>query len=88
MTSSDGWMIPKASVQMIKKGSAKSVTVETNDLGDYSSCLSPGIYQVFAKAPGYKAKKRKEIKVDESSKAIIDFVMDHDGTVIIDRIHP
>jgi len=73
---------------MVKKGSPKPVTVETNDLGEYSSCLSPGVYQVVAKSVGYKTKTRKEIKVDESSKAIIDFVMDHDGAVNIDRIHP
>ncbi len=88
VTSSEGWVIPKASIQMIRKDVEKGVTVETDDLGEYSSCLSPGIYEVFAKAPGYKSRKRSKIKVDDSSKAIIDFVMEHDGTVIIDRIHP
>jgi hypothetical protein len=88
VTSSEGWLIPKASIQMIKKGVEKAVTIQTDDLGEYSSCLSPGIYEVFAKAPGYKGKKRSKIEVDESSKATIDFVMEHDGTVNIDRIHP
>lgn len=88
VTSLEGWVIPKASIRIISKDVEKLVTVETNDLGEYSSCLSPGIYEVFAKAPGYKSKKRSKIKVDESSKALIDFVMEHDGTVIIDRIHP
>ena len=66
---------------MIRKGAEKAVTIQTDDLGEYSSCLSAGIYEVIAKAPGYKGKKRSKIQVDESSKAIIDFVMEHDGTV-------
>jgi Carboxypeptidase regulatory-like domain len=81
VTSSEGWVIPKASIQMIRKGVETAVTIQTDDLGEYSSCLSSGIYEVFAKAPGYKGKKRSKIQVDESSKAIIDFVMEHDGTV-------
>jgi hypothetical protein len=87
-TSPQGWVIPKATILLVNKATKETTTVETDNSGEYRICLPSGTYDVLAKALGYKPAKRKSIKVDASSKAIIDFVMKQDGTVIVDRLHP
>ena len=88
VTSVEGWVIPKASVRFLKKSTKNSTNVESDANGEYSACLSPGVYDVFAKALGYKPAKRKSIKVDASAKNLIDFVMKHDESGWVDREHP
>lgn len=87
-TSPQGWVIPKATIRLLNRVTKQTTNVETDNGGEYTVCLASGTYDVLANAMGYKPSKRKSIKVDASSKAIIDFVMKQDGTVVVDRLHP
>jgi len=87
-TSRQGWVIPKATIRLVNKATKQTINVETDNSGDYTVCLSSGTYDVLANVKGYKSAKRKSINVDAASKAIIDFVLKLDGTIIIDRLHP
>ena len=87
-TSPQGWVIPDARIRLVNKATKQTTSVETDNSGNYRVCLPSGTYDVLANAIGYKPAKRKSIKVDATSKAIIDFVMKQDGTVIVDRLHP
>ena len=87
-TSPQGWVIPKATIRLVNKATKQTTTVETNNSGDYTVCLSSGTYDVLANAMGYKPAKRKSIKVDAASKAIIDFVLKQNGSVNVDRLYP
>jgi hypothetical protein len=79
--SPQGWVIPKAKIRLVNKATKQTTNVETDNSGEYTVCLSSGAYDVFANALGYKPAKGKSIEVDASSKYIIDFVMEQDGTV-------
>ena len=81
-------MIPKVSVRFLNKSNKRNIGIESNDSGEYSACLSPGTYDVFASVFGYKVVTRKSIKVDASSKNRIDFVMKRDQSGWVDREHP
>jgi hypothetical protein len=81
-------VIPKATILSVNKSSKQTISVETDENGEYTICLPSGTYDALASAMGYKRAKRKSIKADGSSKAIIDFVLKQSGTVIIDRVHP
>ena len=85
-TSPQGWLIPKATILFVNKSSKQKTSVETDERGEYTICLSAGMYDVIANAIGYKSVRRKAIQVDESSKATIDFVLKQSG--LVDRIHP
>jgi hypothetical protein len=87
-TSPQGWLIPKAMIRLVNKATKQATNVEADNNGDYTVCLLSGTYDVLANAMGYKRAKRKSIKVDATSKVMIDFVMKQDGTVIVDRLHP
>jgi hypothetical protein len=82
VTSPQGWVIPKATILLINKRSKQTINVETDENGEYTICLSAGMYDVLATAAGYKRGKRKSIQVDESSKATIDLVLKQNGTVM------
>lgn len=75
VTSEEGWMIPNVKIRFLERASKQSTNVESNGEGVYTACLSPGRYDVLADAMGFKPAKRKSIKVEMSSKNIIDFVM-------------
>jgi hypothetical protein len=81
-------LIPKATIFLVNRRSKQMTKVETDENGEYTICLSAGLYDVFVSAVGYKPAKRKSIEVDESSKGTIDLVLKQNGTVNIDRIHP
>ncbi len=68
-------MIPNVRIRFLDRASKRSTNVESNGEGVYTACLSPGAYDVFADAMGFKPAKRKSIKVEMSSKNVIDFVM-------------
>ena len=68
-------MIPNVKIRLLDRASKRSTSVESNGEGVYTACLSPGRYDVLADAMGFKRAKRKSIKVEMSSKNIIDFVM-------------
>src|SRR5690349_11603787 len=68
-TSPQGWVIPKATIRLVNKTTKQTTSVETDNSGGYTVCLSPGTYDVLANALGYKPAKRKSIKVDAASKA-------------------
>lgn len=87
-TSVEGWVIPKVTIRLLNKATKQTTTVETDASGNYTACLQVGTYDVLASTLGYKQVKRKSIKVDVSSKALIDFVMKHDASGWVDRQHP
>lgn len=51
-------------------------------------CLRPRVYDVFAEALSFKQAKRKSIRVDESSKSTIDFVLKKAKPVVVDPAQP
>ena len=87
-TSVEGWVIPKATIRLLNKATKQTLAVETDASGNYTACLPVGTYDVLASSLGYKKAKRKSIKVDASSKALVDFVMKHDASGWVDRQHP
>jgi hypothetical protein len=87
-TSIEGWVIPKVTIRLLNKATKQTATVETDASGNYTACLPVGTDDVLASTLGYKQSKRKSIKVDASSKALIDFVMKHDASGWVDRQHP
>ena len=87
-TSIQGWLIPAASIRFINKATKQGRAVETDANGEYSACLESGTYDLVATAMGYKAAKRKSIKVEARGWNMVDFVMKQDGTVIVDSLHP
>ena len=88
VTSPQGWVVSKATILLVNKRSKQTTKVETDETGEYTICLSLGVYDVLATAMGYKPAKRKSIEVDESTKATIDFVLKQNGTSIVYRIPP
>jgi hypothetical protein len=86
VTSIQGWLIPAATIRFINKATRQSSTVETDDNGEYSACLAPGSYDVVPTANGYKAAKRKSIKVEAEGQNAVGFVMKPNGKV--DSVHP
>jgi len=80
--------VSKATILLVNKRSKQTTKVETDETGEYTICLSLGVYDVLATAMGYKPAKRKSIEVDESTKATIDFVLKQNGTSIVYRIPP
>ena len=83
-TSIQGWLIPAATIRFINRATKQSNTIETDANGEYSVCLESGTYDLVATAMGYKAAKRKSIKVAAKGRNVVDFVMKQDGTVIVD----
>lgn len=83
MTTPEGWVIPNVKVRFFNKVTKQSENVTTDEIGQYSRCLSPGFYDVVATAPGFKPSKRK-VKVEKSTKHIIDFPMKR-GKVLISQ---
>jgi hypothetical protein len=75
VTTEEGWMVPNVRIRSLDRATKQSTNVESNGEGVYIACLSPGNYDVFADAMGFKRAKRKSIKVEMSSKSVIDFVM-------------
>ena len=75
VTTEEGWMIPNVRIRLLDRATKQSTNVESDGEGVYTACLSPSKYDVFADAMGFKRAKRKSIKVEASSKSVIDFVM-------------
>jgi hypothetical protein len=75
VTTVEGWLIPHVTIRSVNKLTKQSDNVRTDDKGEYAACLPPGTYDIFATALGFKPMKRKSLKIDAASRAIIDFTM-------------
>lgn len=75
VTTPEGWVIPGAKVELLNKETKQSTNVATEDKGEYSACLSAGLYDVTVTSPGFKTAKRKAIRVENAIRSIIDFPM-------------
>jgi hypothetical protein len=75
VTTVEGWLIPHVTIRSVNKLTKQSDNVRTDDKGEYTACLPPGTYDIFATALGFKPMKRKSLKIDAASRAIIDFTM-------------
>lgn len=79
VTTPEGWLIPMARVYFVNKETRKNTTVESNEEGLYSACLSAATYDVTVDAPGFKKAKRKDIKVNYGERSVIDFPLKRSG---------
>jgi hypothetical protein len=75
VTTEEGYLIPAANIRLANKENKQIKNVQTDGEGEYTICLEAGVYDVLAEAGGFKPVKRKSIKVEASTKNIIDFVL-------------
>ena len=79
VTTPEGWLIPMAKIILVKRETKQTTNVQTEENGQYATCLSPGTYNVTVIAPGFKTAKRKAVTVENAIKSIIDFPMKRGG---------
>lgn len=88
LTTEEGWLIPGAYIRLANKATKQIRQVQSDDKGEYTICLTAGVYNVFADSLGFKPAKRQSIKVETSVRNIIDFVMKRGRPIVVDERHP
>jgi hypothetical protein len=73
VTTPEGWMIPMARIYFFNKETKKNTNVESDQDGQYTTCLTRGTYDVSVNAQEFKSAKRKRITVEDGVRSIIDF---------------
>ena len=69
-------MILGATIRLVGHTTKTSVSVKTNDSGEYTADLEPELYDVEAEAYGFKKAKRKNILVQPEARSFVDFMLE------------
>jgi hypothetical protein len=72
VTTVDGWLLPNATITALRKEGKKILTTQTttNADGEFTLCLTPGIYDISAYQPGLQTSFRKSIDIGEGRNAV------------------
>lgn len=76
VTDPSGAVIVGASVHLVARATRRTVSVNTNDSGEYAADLEPEIYDVEAEAAGFKKARRKYIPVQREARSFVDFMLE------------
>lgn len=76
VTDPSGALILGATIRLVGHTTKTSVSVKTNDSGEYTADLEPELYDVEAEAYGFKKAKRKNILVQPEARSFVDFMLE------------
>ena len=62
-------------VKILNRETRQVISIRTNESGEYSLDLTPGVYDVSVAAASFKSQKRKGIEVSQNVRSIVDFVL-------------
>jgi len=75
VTTPEGWLIPRAKINLLNTKTKKSMNADTDENGDYRACLPFGTYDITVTSRGFKTAKRKAVKFETTGSITIDFPM-------------
>src|SRR3954453_3652092 len=71
-----GSVVPDAHVTVVENETGARVLTKTNQDGLYEvSFLLPGVYTVYAEAPGFETIARRDVRVDTGARVTVDLGM-------------
>src|SRR5438270_2353411 len=85
VTDPNGAAVPNASVVVMYAATNESVTVTTNESGDFTvTPLTPGVYSATIKAPGFQTARvqRFEVQVNQSARADVQMQLGSTTTTV------
>jgi len=88
ITTEDGALVPGVIITIKSKDTKKTENAKTDGEGRYALCLPPGVYDVLINEPAFRRAERQKIKVNQSGKPTVDFVLKLGKPIIIDPDHP
>jgi hypothetical protein len=79
-----GAVIPNAELTLYRKDSKTKLIVRPNNAGDYAfSLLSPGIYILETKSPGFKTLKITSLEIKNNEKSKLDITLEPSGEIMV-----
>ena len=88
ITTEDGALVPGVIIIIRSKDTKKTENARTDGEGQYALCLSPGLYDVLINEAAFRRAERKKIKVTQSGRPTVDFVLKLGKPIKIDPDHP
>jgi len=88
ITTEDGALVPGVIVTIRSTDTKKTENAKTDGEGDYALCLPPGLYDVLIDVAAFRRAERKKIKVTQSGRPTVDFILKLGKPIKIDPNHP
>jgi carboxypeptidase family protein len=88
ITTEDGALVPGVIITIRSKDTKKTESAKTDSEGQYALCLPPGLYDVLINEAAFRRAERKKIKVTQSGRPTVDFVLKLGNPIKVDLDHP